>query len=146
MRHLAIALIIPASLAVGHTARAADGPVGIWLTEEKSSKIRIANCGKAMCATVLWAKTGGVDDQNPDPALRNRPVVGLALSRDIRPDGKGAWAASMYNPENGKTYKTTLKPKGRELEVGGCVLGGLLCGSETWAKAGETTGSVGARE
>lgn len=145
MRRLAPALIIPMSLA-GHAAGAADGPTGIWLTEERTSKIRIAPCGKATCATVLWAKGGGVDDQNPDPSLRNRPVVGLALSRDIRPDGKGAWLASMYNPENGKTYKTTLKPKGRELEVGGCVLGGLLCGSETWQRAGETTGSVGARE
>lgn len=142
MRRLATALVIPATLA-GPVARAADNPSGIWLTEERSSKIKIASCGKAMCATILWAKGAGLDDHNPDPTMRGRPVTGLALSRDIRPDGKGAWQGSMYNPENGKTYKTTLTPKGRELEVGGCVLGGLLCGSETWARSAETTGSVG---
>ena len=145
MRYLAATLIIPVGL-VAQAAIAAESPAGIWLTEEKNSKIRIAPCGKALCATVLWAKGGGVDDQNPDPSLRTRPVVGLALSRDIRSDGKGGWQGSMYNPENGKTYKTTLTPKGRELEVGGCVLGGLICGSETWARTGETTGSLGSRD
>ena len=98
-----------------------------------------------LCATILRAKGGGQDEQNPDPSLRSRSVVGLNLSRDIRPDGKGGWQGSMYNPQNGKTYKTTLTPKGSELEVGGCVLGGLLCGSETWERSGEATGSLSPR-
>lgn len=142
MRRLVAALVIPAGL-LGPVAMAAESPAGIWLTEERSSKIKIAACGKALCATILWAKSAGTDNQNPDPNLRGRSVVGLNLSRDIRPDGRGGWQGSMYNPENGKTYKTTLTPKGRELEIGGCVLGGLLCGSETWERAGEATGSLG---
>ncbi|HMO30566.1 DUF2147 domain-containing protein [Enterovirga sp.] len=141
MRRLATALVIPASLA-GPAAIAAESPAGLWLTEEHSSKIRIAPCGKMLCATIVWARSADADDQNPDPALRKRPVIGLSLSRDIRPDGKGAWQGSMYNPENGKTYKTTLTPKGRALEVGGCVLGGLLCGSETWERTDMATGSL----
>lgn len=140
MRHLAATLVFGASFA--GPAAAAENPAGVWLTEERGSKIKIAPCGKTLCATIIWAKGGGVDDQNPDPAQRARPMVGLNLSRDIRPDGSGGWQASMYNPENGKTYKTTLTPKGRELEIGGCVLAGLLCGSETWQRAGETIGSV----
>ncbi|TDR94139.1 DUF2147 domain-containing protein [Enterovirga rhinocerotis] len=126
----------------GTAASAADGPSGVWMTEERDSKIRIASCGRALCATILWAKGGGVDDQNPDPKLRQRAIVGLDLSRDIRPDGKGGWQASMYNPENGRTYRTTLTPKGGELEVGGCVLGGLICGSETWRRSGDIAGHL----
>lgn len=141
MRRLATTLVLPAGL-LAVTVHAADSPAGIWLTEEKTSKIKIAACGKAFCATILWARESGHDAQNPDPARRQRPMIGLDLSHDIRPDGKGGWKASMYNPENGKTYRTTLTPKGRELEVSGCVLGGLLCGSETWQKAGEATGSL----
>jgi uncharacterized protein (DUF2147 family) len=143
MRPIATALAVSTWFVA--PAVAAENPTGVWMTEEKSSKIRIAPCGKLLCATILWAKDGGMDDQNPDPALRKRSMIGRALSRDIRPDGKGTWKGSMYNPENGKTYKTTLTPKGGELEVGGCVLGGLLCGSETWERTAEATASVGSK-
>lgn len=144
MRSVGVAALVAVSW-VGSALAAAEGPAGIWTTEDRDSKIRIAPCGKSFCATILWAKTSAKDENNPNPALRNRGLVGIELSRDIRPDGSGGWAASMYNPENGQTYKTTLQPKGgRQLEVGGCVLGGLLCGSETWQRSGETasTGSI----
>lgn len=128
---------------IGSAVAASEGPVGIWMTEERDSKIHIRPCGKALCASILWAKGGGRDHNNPEPGLRDRSIVGLDLSRDIHSDGKGGWVASMYNPDNGQTYATTLQRKGeRTLEVGGCVLGGLLCGSETWQRAPDSTASA----
>ena len=121
----------------------AESPIGVWMTAEKDSKIRVANCGKALCATILWAKATGVDENNPNPSMRDRKIIGLDLSRDMRPDGSGGFAGSIYNPENGKTYKATMNAKTlNELEVGGCVLGGLLCGSETWTRVPDNTASV----
>ena len=143
MRRTGVAAVLAASW-IGSAAIAAEGPAGVWTTEDRDSKIRIASCGKAYCATILWAKKTMKDENNPNPALRERGIVGIELSRDIRPTGDG-WAGSMYNPENGQTYKTTLQLKSeRTLEVGGCVLGGLLCGSETWQRASDTasTGSI----
>lgn len=128
---------------IGAAAAAPEGPTGIWMTAERDSKIHIRPCGKAICASIVWAKGAGRDDNNPDPSLRGRSIVGIDLSRDIRSNGKGGWVASMYNPENGQTYATTLQRRGdRALEVGGCVLGGLLCGSETWERAPDSTASV----
>lgn len=145
MRHIGMAGVLAASW-IGSVAAASEAPLGTWITEEKDSKVRISTCGKALCATVAWAKTGGSDENNPNPALRSRSLVGLDLSRDFKPDGKGGWAGSIYNPDNGKTYAATLQPRGaRELEVGGCVLGGLLCGSETWQRAPDSTASVTTR-
>lgn len=139
MRTVLSAAILAASL----LPAAAESPVGVWLTEEQNSKIRIAPCGKALCATILWARPAGVDQHNPDPALRSRSVIGIDLSRDMKPDGRGGWAGSIYNPQNGNTYKVTLKPvSDRELEVGGCILGGLLCGSETWSRQSDSTASL----
>ena len=113
------------------------------MTEERDSKIHIRPCGKALCASILWARGAGRDGNNPEPGLRERSIVGIELSRDIRQDGKGGWIGSMYNPDNGQTYATTLQRKSeRTLEVGGCVLGGLLCGSETWQRAPDSTASV----
>lgn len=133
--------LLPALL--GPASASPDSPVGIWMTEERDSKIRVVSCGKNVCATILWAKTAGLDENNPDPSLRGRSIVGIDLSRDMKPDGKGGWAGSIYNPDNGKTYKATMQRKNEgQLEVGGCVLGGLLCGSETWSRQPDSTASV----
>lgn len=147
MRRTFVAVILACAAYAGPTLAASDSPTGTWLTEERDSKIRVAPCGKAICATIVWAKQAGLDANNPDPSQRGRTILGLDLSRDMRPDGSGGWAGSIYNPENGKTYQATMKRRGEgELEVGGCVLGGLLCGSETWVKTAEpapaATGSL----
>ncbi|MDB5589716.1 DUF2147 domain-containing protein [Enterovirga sp.] len=138
------ASILAAAAFVGPTALAApESPAGVWMTEEKNSKVRIAPCGKAMCATIIWAKKVGTDENNPDPALRNRNIIGTDLSRDMKPDSKGGWSGSIYNPENGKTYQASMqRVTDKELEVSGCILGGLLCGSETWTRQGDNTASV----
>lgn len=145
MRHLVTASILAASCLVGPLASAApESPAGVWMTEERTSKVRIAPCGKAMCATIIWAKKSGTDENNPDPSLRTRNIIGTDLTRDMRPDAKGGFSGSIYNPENGKTYQASMqRVNEKELEVSGCVLGGLLCGSETWTRQPDGTASVG---
>ena len=121
----------------------APAPFGTWMTKEGDSRIRISSCGKALCATIVWTKEPGTDGQNPDPGLRSRNIVGVDLSRDMQPDGSGGWLGSIYNPDNGKTYRATMRRRGEsELEVGGCILGGLLCGSDTWLRQPDGTASV----
>ncbi|WP_375460089.1 DUF2147 domain-containing protein [uncultured Enterovirga sp.] len=144
MRHLVTASIVAATTLIAPLAWAApESPTGVWMTEERDSKVRIAPCGKNMCATIIWAKKTGTDENNPDPALRTKSIIGTDLSRDMRPDGKGGWAGSIYNPENGKTYQATMQRRNeKELEVAGCVFGGLLCGSETWTRQADSTASV----
>lgn len=147
MQRILAAAIACAALATGPltggACAASEAPAGTWLTEEGGSRIRLSPCGKAMCATIVWTKAGGTDANNPDPALRARSMVGVDLSRDMKPDGNGGWAGSIYNPQDGKTYQGTMQMKGeRSLEVAGCVLGGLICGSETWTRQSDSTASV----
>ena len=47
------------------------------------------------------------DDNNPDPALRSRPMLGLNLLSNYRFDGK-RWQGDIYNPEGGGTYSSKL--------------------------------------
>lgn len=143
MRYASTAAMFVAATLITPAVAGSDGPGGTWLTGERDSRIRVSPCGKAFCATILWAKENGLDGNNPNPALRGRRIIGIELTRDMRPDGRGGWAGSMYNPDNGKTYQATMRRKGeRELEVGGCVLGGLICGSELWSRQGDDTASV----
>lgn len=132
---------------------AADA-TGEWLVADQTARIAIAPCGDALCGTVAWTKTpGGLDENNPDPAKRGRPILGLEILQAMKPKGPNRWEGNVYNALNGKIYKAVLTLEGADaLKMEGCVLGGLLCGGQTWTRAKdvietrkkgpETTGSV----
>jgi uncharacterized protein (DUF2147 family) len=69
------------------------------------------------------APNGGkpVDANNPDPALRNRPIEGIILLSGFKESGD-EWEGQIYDPRAGKTYRSTLKkqPDGT-LRVKGCL-------------------------
>ena len=118
----------------------AASPNGDWLVEDKSAIIHIDACGSALCGAIVWTKKqGGVDENNPDPAKRNRPIMGLQLLLGMKPGSDGRWAGDIYNPENGKTYTSRMWLKSDDiLRVEGCVLG-FLCGGQDWTRTKRET-------
>ncbi|NJR20288.1 MAG: DUF2147 domain-containing protein [Hyphomonadaceae bacterium] len=73
-----------------------------------------------------------LDTNNPNPALRTRPLIGLnILSGFTRQADNSYKGGTIYNPEDGRTYRSEfrLKPDGR-LEVKGCV--GPICRAQIW--------------
>jgi uncharacterized protein (DUF2147 family) len=139
MRHLLFAFI----LAAGTTpALAADPVQGEWLTVGGSGKVRIAPCParpERMCGTLVWLKdpvdAKRLDANNPDQALRSRPLVGLPMIRDFKPAAPGRWTGGkIYDPESGKTYDSKIAISGNgTLKVEGCVL--MLCQAQTWRRS-----------
>lgn len=141
-----IARLIAAAvlLAAGAGMASAADIAGTWLTENGASKIKLEPCGGTLCGKLVWLreandpKTGGpvTDKQNPDPALRARPLVGIVLITGIVPaEDAGEWSAHAYNAEDGKTYDVTLKLQDNgKLELEGCGLGGIVCQGETWTR------------
>jgi uncharacterized protein (DUF2147 family) len=113
----------------------AASPKGDWLVEDKSAIIRIDSCGSALCGAIVWAKKqDGVDENNPDPAKRSRPIMGLPLLLGMKPGSDGRYDGDIYNPENGKTYTSHIWLKNDDtLRVEGCVLG-FLCGGQDWTR------------
>ena len=116
---------------------AAEPVTGRWLTEDGKAVVTIGPCGGTVCgkiSKVLKPRPGGpaVDANNPDPALRNRPIEGLEFLTDFTPAGNG-WNGKIYSPEEGKTYKSVLTRSGQDmLKVKGCVL--FFCKTQTWTK------------
>ena len=52
-----------------------------------------------------------------------------------KPAGANTWAGRFYSPEEGKTVNGDLTLKdANTVTVRGCLLGGLLCRSETWVR------------
>jgi len=124
-----------ALVGVSNPALAAD-PNGDWLVAEKSAVIRIAPCGDALCGNIAWTKgPAGNDKNNPDPAKRNRPVLGLTILQNMKPAGANRWEGEIYNAQDGNTYSGSIALAGdHTLRTEGSVLG-FLCGGQDWTRA-----------
>ncbi len=136
----AIALLL--ALGASGPALAAE-PTGTWLTESGKSRIKIADCGGALCGTIAWLQEPNdeagkpkTDKSNPDTGKRSKPLIGVMIVLGMKPSGANKWAGQVYNAEDGKTYSGNLTMTGdNSLQLQGCALGGLLCKSQTWTRA-----------
>ncbi len=130
---IATAALLLCSLGAGPAA--AQDVTGVWLSQTGETRVRIAACGAELCGTVIWQQTPGKDVNNPEAAKRDRPIVGIRMIFGMKKSGN-EWNGQLYNFQDGKTYtgKMTLSGAGA-MQLGGCVLGGLICRSQTWTRA-----------
>jgi uncharacterized protein (DUF2147 family) len=123
---------------------AAASITGVWLTEEGEARIAIEPCETdELCGRLVWFRDppvgeAALDVRNPDPALRDRRLLGLRLIEDLpaRPDEHGVWRGGrIYDPESGRTYrcKVTLGEDGR-LELRGFLGVSLLGRTTRWTR------------
>jgi uncharacterized protein (DUF2147 family) len=128
----------------GLTAIASADPIGTWLTEGAKSRIRIADCGGALCGSIVWLRepndpeTGKpkTDKNNADAGKRSRPLIGVPIVLSMKPNGPSKWSGQVYNAEDGKTYSGNLTEQGpNSVRLEGCALGGLVCKGQNWTRA-----------
>lgn len=113
----------------------AGDPAGEWVVEDGTARIRIAICNGTLWGVIGWEKTPGKDSENPDPAKRTRPTLGIPILINMKPSGADKWEGEIYNAQNGKMYQASVSLESEKaLKVRGCVLGGLFCGGETWSR------------
>ncbi len=120
-------------LLTGAAHAQARDPSGTYLSESGETRVRIARCGQAYCGTIISVRGDAKDANNPDASLRGRSLVGVQMISDIRPSGEG-FTGQLYNYKDGKTYTGKMSFAGKTMQLSGCVLGGLICRSQTWAK------------
>lgn len=143
MNRLTLSLAAYAALvmtAVPALAYFAPDPItGRWMTKEKDSIVTISKCGATYCGRLsqyLVMPKGGVDQKdinNPDPKLRTRKLLGVALLSGFKPDGK-VYRGTIYDPRNGKSYRSVVRLKSANvLEVKGCI--GPFCQAQEWTRA-----------
>jgi uncharacterized protein (DUF2147 family) len=109
-------------------------PTGEWRVANGDANIRIDDCDGTLWGIISWEKESGVDSNNPNPAERNRPTLGLHILLAMKPTKPGLWQGEVYNAENGKTYSSRMSLTSPDvLRIEGCVLG-FLCGGENWTR------------
>ena len=136
-RCAAAAVTLCALLCAG--AASAD-PKGLWLAQD-GAHVKVGPCGAALCATIATPKSAydpetgrpWTDKNNPDPAQRGRPLVGVPVLYGLVPDGPGRWSGHLYNVDNGNSYAGRLLELGpTTIRVEGCAIG--ICGGQNMTR------------
>ena len=96
-------------------AALADPIEGNWKTKTGDTAA-IGGCGGSFC---IRLKTG--------------EFAGKSIGK-MTATGGGSYEGSITKPSNGKTYSGSATLSGNSLKMRGCVLGGLICESQTWSR------------
>lgn len=125
---LAFALFCP-SLAADNSTDV----FGYWAGE--SSILHIQRQGQQLSAVIValtdpvYLQTEDIgepgalrkDNNNPDPALQDRPLLGLNLLQDYVFDD-GRWQGKIYDPESGNVYSSRMNvDRSGELNMRGYI-------------------------
>ena len=118
-----------------------SSPIGLWLTENERSVIKVTECGDDLCGHVHWIIEDGMqhDSKNPDESKRNDPMCGLKVLWDFHQQGQHSWTdGHIYKADEGDTYKATVQmlPTG-DMKVRGYIGMPLLGKSQTWSPVTE---------
>lgn len=125
-------------------AAASDSVYGLWLTEAGTGTVRIADCGPGPmegtpCGTIATAEIPDgeptTDVNNDDPALRDEPIIGLTMLDGFEADGDKWKKGRIYNPEDGKSYKSSIRLDKTDpdvLRVKGCIA--FFCQTQEWTR------------
>lgn len=119
-------------------------PAGLWKTIDDDGKtekslVRISEAGGAFSGKIEKifdaSKQNAVCEKCTDER-KDKPVIGMTILRNLREgDEKGVWeGGEILDPNNGKTYKTRLKPieGGKKLEMRGYI--GPFYRTQVWVR------------
>ena len=138
MRLAAITILLAL---IAAPALAADPVQGIWLARGGAGAISIAPCLSAqdqLCGTITWVRNPAdavtLDANNPIPAMRVRPILGMPVLWGHRQTAPGRWSGGkIYDPNSGRTYNSriSMQPDGL-LKVEACVA--VVCQVQSWSR------------
>jgi len=153
---IAMLLIVSLTLVMPLSAGDVDPLLGLWATpaddEGGQAHVEITSKGDGYSGQLVWLAEpiyasddeqgmGGkakVDRENPDPALRSRPADGLVILEGFVRSGPSKWTdGTIYDPNNGKTYRCKMQLKGERLKVRGYIGVSLFGRNAVWTRVKE---------
>ena len=135
------ALALPLMLA--SLSASAQSPVGRWKTiDDATGQVKsIVEISQAANGT-LSGRVAQVlqSDRGPNPTCdkcsgdrRNRPITGMTILWDLKPDGSEWSGGTILDPANGKTYRSKAQLlDANRLGVSGCVA--FICREQVWQR------------
>ena len=127
-----------------------DTLVGVWTVQSGDGRVEISKAPNGTFeGKLVWIAHPTYDEKgdpeegkprhdrhNPDPAQRDRPIIGLKILEGFTPAGANLWkGGTVYDPKIGKTYKCKLTlVDDKTLDVHGFLGIALLGSTEHWTR------------
>ena len=143
---LPLLAVVPIGLALGGVASAQASAVGLWNTisdrdRKPTAVVEIREAGAELSGVVRALLVAA----DPEDSIcgkctddrKGQRVVGMEILRHMHADGDGQWSGGeILDPENGKTYRATLKlvDGGQKLVLRGYIGLPLFGRSQTWVR------------
>ncbi len=110
--------------------------VGAWFIDGTGVAVQIFDCSALLCGRIIWLEKArdsagqlARDNKNPNPAFRQRPLCGMTVVHGLQPAGFDHWnSGSLYNPDDGKTYRISAVLHSADVFVARVYLGVPLLG------------------
>ena len=122
---LAAAILMSAASA----ASAADPIFGLWKTQPDEGvfyHVQMKQCGASICGVFMKKFENGTEVE--------ADVIGKNAVFDMQNQGGGEYEGKAWRPKNQKTYKGKGSLNGDTMEIGGCILGGIICSKQNWVR------------
>lgn len=133
---LASALLVAAGTAFAAEKKAED-VAGVWETAS-GGYVQLYEEGDVWKGKIVGSKSGETryDKNNPDESKRDRRLLGLNILDGLEYVGNGEFEnGTIYDPNNGKTYKAKATQTGPDtLEARGFIGISLIGKSQTWTR------------
>ena len=118
---------------------------GLWLTGDGDGWIEISVTVNGPVGVIRGSPDDDgtepqrLDELNPEPSLRQRPLLGLTILEGFEAAGNGKWkGGTIYDPNSGKTYRCTLTLRDDGiLRVRGFIGVSLLGRTEEWTRVSD---------
>jgi len=119
-----------------------DEILGIWQNGSGKGHIQIYKDKGKYFGKIIWLNQPTdehgkpkVDKKNPNESMRSKPIIGSIVLRDFSYDDHEWSGGKIYNPEDGKEYKSYLKLKDpKTLAVRGYIGFSWIGKTDTWTR------------
>lgn len=110
--------------AAASQAQQSADPSGVWLRDDGNARVRIAPCGRNICATNLWIRDTSKGEE-----------AGDRLIMSLQPKSSDTLSGTAFDEKRERTYSITVQVSDNALLTRGCILGGMLCKNVRWQSA-----------
>ncbi|ERJ20371.1 signal peptide protein [Salinisphaera shabanensis T35B1] len=133
---LASAMLVASSSAFAADMKAEDA-AGVWETAS-GGYVQLYEEGDTWKGKIVGSKSGKAryDKNNPDESKRDRRLLGITVLDGLKYAGNGEFeGGTIYDPNNGKTYKAKATQTGPDtIEARGYIGISLIGKSQTWKR------------
>jgi uncharacterized protein (DUF2147 family) len=144
IKSIVLSIIVFISLNIHSQTPKGEEIIGTWLVGNSKAKIKIYKNGSKFNGKIVWLKeptysdgTPKVDKNNSDAAKQKQPLIGLDLLKDFEFEN-GHWEnGTIYDPENGKTYKCKISFRDGKLDVRGYIGFTLIGRTDVWFRCSD---------